>query len=943
MSSAYFVTTTTTDFLNAGRTVTGLDLNGDGLGDLIIGADQAESSDSEFTGRVLVLFGSGAAVDFDTAALDLDTFAFDGTDGFVISGPNDGGEFGWDVLNAGDQNGDGRDDLAIVSRLDGTVTIIFGRADTDDFPADLDIGSGLGANGYTISGLGIAADAITVSGNSNVGGTSTPDLFIGVSGGAGTDSMHVVFGGATDIDVSTLNGTNGFTVTGLELVNVGDGTTESFNIGTIGDIDGDGTDDILLGRFGPDVNTGASGDIAILRSGTTTAASQDIDSFATSDLVVLTGLDAGVASTASVTGGFDINGDGDGDIVVGVPGDDTAGVNAGAVYVVYGGTGIADSVDLTALDGTDGFTITGLSAGDGLGMVVQSLGDVSGDGFEDLGILTQSGDLYLIYGIDNAATFPATINLNALNGSNGYAITGLFDAVPTSLSLSAVSINGDDINDISVGATFALGTEGETVVIMGGSQNLINLDAADIGGQDSEIALDEVGELTFAVTDGTIIVTGDRTAQITEDDSVTTGAIGVSDTASVDPTNPTFANRTATGTFGGLTVSADGTTWTYTVDTDQANLDFLQALSDGDSLFDVINVEAVESGTSTVLATQTITVEITGLDDPAVFDGELSPVISEDISQTTFAFTLSDVDGTDPSLAGQRFDGTAGFVQFNEAGDAYTVFITDPTLQDLGNGEDREETITITDSLGNTYDIDLMFTGSNEGTPIDFTTGPDDIFTSFGDDDINALGGDDNINPGAGDDTVDAGDGNDEIRDGLGNDTVNGEGDNDLIILLSGENVVDGGDGNDFIQTGYNDDTIDGGAGNDVISADSGAIFGFGNDTVTGGTGDDIMKAGTGADTFVFRPNDGNDTIAEFNEALVTDAVSGFNVGPSAAEFESGIDKISLVGFATVNATNIFDFIADAGASAQFVAEGTTITFFNVAEAQLSVDDFIFS
>ena len=65
---------------------------------------------------------------------------------------------------------------------------------------------------------------------------------------------------------------------------------------------------------------------------------------------------------------------------------------------------------------------------------------------------------------------------------------------------------------------------------------------------------------------------------------------------------------------------------------------------------------------------------------------------------------------------------------------------------------------------------------------------------------------------------------------------------------------------NDVIAFGLNGhDTIETGSGNDTL------IGGKGNDTLIGGKGDDILTGGLGADTFVFRPGDGHDTITDFN------------------------------------------------------------------------------
>ena len=59
--------------------------------------------------------------------------------------------------------------------------------------------------------------------------------------------------------------------------------------------------------------------------------------------------------------------------------------SSGASYVVFGkSTGFAANLNLSALDGTNGFRINGEAAGDRAGISVSSAGDVNGDGLADL-------------------------------------------------------------------------------------------------------------------------------------------------------------------------------------------------------------------------------------------------------------------------------------------------------------------------------------------------------------------------------------------------------------------------------------------------------------------------------------------------------------------------------------------------------------------------------
>ena len=61
------------------------------------------------------------------------------------------------------------------------------------------------------------------------------------------------------------------------------------------------------------------------------------------------------------------------------------GNRSDASYVVFGkAAGFASNLELSALDGTNGFKINGEAAGDDSGFSVASAGDVNGDGFADL-------------------------------------------------------------------------------------------------------------------------------------------------------------------------------------------------------------------------------------------------------------------------------------------------------------------------------------------------------------------------------------------------------------------------------------------------------------------------------------------------------------------------------------------------------------------------------
>jgi len=172
--------------------------------------------------------------------------------------------------------------------------------------------------------------------------------------------------------------------------------------------------------------------------------------------------------------------------------------------------------------------------------------------------------------------------------------------------------------------------------------------------------------------------------------------------------------------------------------------------------------------------------------------------------------------------------------------------------------------------------------------------------------------GDDSLFGLVGNDSLIGGMGNDLIVDGIGiTDADGGEGE-DFIAALSGESDLSGGLDGDILIGGIDDDKLTGGSGNDVLRGDAGRGVLFGSDTLIGGDGDEFGS--------------------------VADVVA------NGADFQSGIDKIGLREFTTVDADNVLDFILpqDETEYAVFNAEGTSITFYGLNVDAISAEDFLF-
>ena len=135
---------------------------------------------------------------------------------------------------------------------------------------------------------------------------------------------------------------------------------------------------------------------------------------------------------------------------------------AGQSYVVFGSSsGFSASLDLSSLNGSNGFVINGIDACDFSGVSVSSAGDINGDGIDDLIIGAPdadpngqegAGESYVVFG--SSSGFSASFDLSDLDGSNGFVINGIdeFDRSGYSVS-SAGDINGDGIDDLIIVAS----------------------------------------------------------------------------------------------------------------------------------------------------------------------------------------------------------------------------------------------------------------------------------------------------------------------------------------------------------------------------------------------------------------------------------------------------------------------------------------------------------
>jgi hypothetical protein len=354
------------------------DVNGDGCDDVIVGYRFGSTAFGPNTGSATVWSGcTGALL-------------------YTFTGDTAQDAFGKAVAGAGDVNGDGRADVIVGAALDDNTGINSGSAKVFS-----------GADGsliYVFNGalarhnLGVAVAGVgdvNHDGRADVAVGANPELTLAQSHG-----YVKVFSG---MDGSVL-----FTVTGAVKT-----SRLGFTIASAGDVNGDGTPDLVVGdprdathgtsagavRVYSGVN-GAQlfvfvGDALNDQLGIAVGAAGDLDGDGHADVIGGTpwangtAVDNGIARVwsgatgalmfefrgdasldffgASVAGNADINADGTPDFMIGAYADDDLGTNSGSVRVYSG------------LDGSVLYRLDGNSSADEFGYAVCTAGDFNGD------------------------------------------------------------------------------------------------------------------------------------------------------------------------------------------------------------------------------------------------------------------------------------------------------------------------------------------------------------------------------------------------------------------------------------------------------------------------------------------------------------------------------------------------------------------------------------
>ena len=392
------------------------DVNGDLVNDVIVGAPK-DTAGIGTAGAAYVFYGSRTAAGLSAEPT------------WTAGGEHTGSGFGASVSTAGDVNHDGFSD------------VIIGAPDYHDDQSEegrvyLFLGSGAGlaiTPTWTITGGQKDAQfGYAVASAGDVNGDDYDDIIVGArrySNGQSYEGRVYLFYGAASGPASSPDWT-------AEI----DRASAAFGsaVGSAGDVNGDGYDDVIVGAPGYDDNPAGEGGGAVF-----VYYGSELGLSTTPNWAVI-GHQAGARLGVSVGAAGDVNHDGFADVIAGAPGQDLDQADVGAAFIFYGsGSGLSQVPNRTISAG---------QSGSGFGIGVAAAGDVNNDHYDDVIV----GAEFYSFNSENSKEGAAFLYLGSACGlcaeaswlgEGRKAESGFGHAVG-----AAGDVNGDDVADIIVGA-----------------------------------------------------------------------------------------------------------------------------------------------------------------------------------------------------------------------------------------------------------------------------------------------------------------------------------------------------------------------------------------------------------------------------------------------------------------------------------------------------------
>ncbi len=416
----------------------GGDLDGDGRDDLVVGAYGAAGGGMSWPGRAYVVTGSVTG-----------THALGDADG-ALWGEYDGNYTAATVAILDDQDGDGDDELLVGAPYadeqngPGRIYYVEGPATGDRAIAGAETAhfEGTDTDGFCGGALATVGDQ---------DGDGRRDVLIGAQNedGGGTNAGRVYV-------VADPGSAYGPADALAEIGGTADATYLGWSVAGAGDLDGDGTDDLVIGAPYVNVQRGA----VYIFSGGVRGKMDTSDAEA-----VLTGEKPDDYAGYAVAGVGDTDGDGLAEVLIGAPYEDTGDSGAGSAFLFRGPV---LSSSMSAADAQ----VVGTTASNQWGKALAALGDLDGDGFDDIAVASPYWPSYE-YGLVNAG------GTSILRGPLGGAVLATSGEVvivaersgdQAGSTLAVGDLDGDGGNDLVLGAPYEQSngsTSGAAYVLFG--------------------------------------------------------------------------------------------------------------------------------------------------------------------------------------------------------------------------------------------------------------------------------------------------------------------------------------------------------------------------------------------------------------------------------------------------------------------------------------------
>ncbi len=491
----------------AGGAIAGVgDINGDGIGDLLVGAPSAVNGAFAQAGLLYGVLGQA------NRNADVELAALNGTNGgFVLTGQGNSTTLGASVAGRGDFNGDGLSDFVFgapgktlgqgeayeMFGTSGALTTLNGFSPVNLNPTSASFPTNDGVKMVAPATFGLrTGEAVATGGDFN--GDGFADSVVGMplvdtngaSAGDSQGQVFIAFGGPSSLTNLSLTSAG---MTGTGGINL-DGTVDFGQVGrsvAMGDFDGDHLADVVISALG--INT-----VYVVSGNTVNTARDNLN------LANLNGANGGVKLVGPAGIDFgkqvvnvgDVNADGRDDFLVLAPKafPVAGGSFGGAAYVVFGTNNTTlQTVNVATLNGSNGFLVHGAifrpAFGTYGGLVnAAAAGDVNGDGIADI-VLTQTlvpqgfdqlGETFVIYG--KAGSFADVNNLDlhtGLNGSNGFRIVGAGDDARVSVVAGGGDLNNDGFDEMLLSMPNGGPVNGGQVIVVNGGD--FRADASSAG------------------------------------------------------------------------------------------------------------------------------------------------------------------------------------------------------------------------------------------------------------------------------------------------------------------------------------------------------------------------------------------------------------------------------------------------------------------------------